>query len=545
MTKMPFHESNTLQDTKKINVLMIEGNDHDAYLIYKHLESEGWDLKYRRAESERELSYALESEEFDIILSEHSLPGFDSFTALKIIKYLEVDVPFILVTGSIGGEQAAASVMKAGANDYIPKGRIGTLSPAILRCLMDFETRRSKQAAEEALIQRNKDLEDSLRKVTQIQEQLVRFGRLKGLGEMAAGVAHDFNNALTKIMGVADIALSENVDTRLKTHLENIQTSAQDAAQVVKRVRDFHKVGPAMNVGEPVPINDIAIESVNLTKPKWKSEREANGNVITLESDFTAVPMVLGNAPEFREAITNIIFNACDAMPDGGTLRISSAFNSNSVTLSISDTGTGMTDEVKESCLAPFFSTKGEMGSGLGLALVDGLLQKFGGTLRIDSELGKGTTVHMNFSLYHVREDGSERADNREPLGAVPRLKILVIDDEPEICILIQRILLLDGHQVHAFHDSQQGVEFLNTQPFDVIICDRAMPTVGGDEIAKTLVRTQNKCPFIMISGFGDMMQMNGEVPEGVDIVLPKPISRHDLRKALYDLTRKSLVLAA
>lgn len=249
---------------------------------------------------------------------------------------------------------------------------------------------------------------------------MVQQERLRALGEMASGIAHDFNNALAKIQGFSELLLAQPAlmedPSSAREYLELINTSSKDAAAVVRRLREFYRYRDAGEPFCPVDVTDLVAQVISLTQFRWRDQAMANGVSITIETDLQPVPLVAGHESDLREALTNLLFNAVDAMPRGGAITVSTRGRDGTVSIDVRDTDTGMTEEVRRRCLEPFFTTKGEHGTGLGLAMVYGIIQRHGGSVALESAPGVGTQVML--SLPAASMSG---AIDPTPLGGVAR----------------------------------------------------------------------------------------------------------------------------
>lgn len=511
-----------------LRILLVEDSEEDALIVSRHIGRESEKLETTRVETREEMVEALRGNRFDIVLSDHNMPEFDAFEALEVLKEMKLEIPFIIVTGAIGGEEVAVQLMRCGASDFVPKGKMDRLVPAIQRQLQENEIRRQRREAIEALASKNQELEITVEMLEKTQQQLNRGARLKGLGQMAAGVVNDFNNSLTKIVGTVEIIDAVQIKA-IAPYMDQLKAAASEATSTVKRLRYFYEVSSEAKESDKVNLNDVIAETLELTRPRIESERFGANVGIEIETKVTELPLVVGEASEFREVLTNLVFNSCDAMPEGGNITISSEVKNDYVALEILDNGTGMSAEVLDQCLDPFFSTKNELGTGLGLALADGLMQRYGGVMRMESEPGLGTKVQLRFML------ATEQSEKEEvPMGFhSKRLKAIIVDDEKEIGYFMTRFLERDNHYVEYTDNARDALERIREGNFDLIIADRAMPDICGDELAKRVKTLKGNEKFIMATGFGDLMLAASEMPEGVDMILPKPISRESLRKAL------------
>jgi len=261
-----------------------------------------------------------------------------------------------------------------------------------------------KQSLEETVRQRTFDLKQALSELKATEQILAQTQRLSAVGTMASGIAHDFNNALMLIMGSGEILLGDAERRRLTKEnaiplLNDILTAARDAATLVGQLRKFSRSTEIEEVHQPVDLNAVIEQSVSFTKPKWDNQASESGSKIRVVVDFQNIPVILGDAARLRDAITNLIFNAVDAMPKGGTLTLRTCLEGSFVLLKVSDTGIGMPEEVRRRCFEPFFTTKGQNGTGLGLAMVHGIAQHHLGTIDIASEPGKGTMFTLRLPV--------------------------------------------------------------------------------------------------------------------------------------------------
>ena len=390
-----------------------------------------------------------------------------------------------------------------------------------------------QRLADEQLRETNRQLEAALRELRQSQRQVIQQERLRALGQMASGIAHDFNNALAPIVGYAELllesptALADTAKTR--TYLEYMATAAADAAAVVRRLREFYRARDESDVLEPVDLNGLIAQAVALTQPRWKDEAQALGASIRVETDLADTAMVLGQEPELRELLTNLIFNAVDAMPSGGTLTLRTRVEAEAVRLDLQDTGVGMTEEVRRRCFEPLFTSKGTRGTGLGLAVVQGIVRRHSGTIDVESTPGRGTTFSVRLPV------GNRcRLATRLPTPpAIGPLAILYVDDEVHVRHVVAAQLAADGHQVTTAADGREGLRHFVGGHFDLVITDRAMPEMNGDQVAEAIKQQAPNTPIILLTGFGDILQATGTCPKGVDLVISKPAQLPQLRAAI------------
>jgi signal transduction histidine kinase/CheY-like chemotaxis protein len=396
---------------------------------------------------------------------------------------------------------------------------------------------RRKQA-EKDLRETNRELEKALSELKATQQQVIQQERLSAIGQMASGIAHDFNNTLMPILGFADLLLNNQalLDDRKETRkcLEMLLTSAKDAANVVNRLREFYR---PIDTDEEFPVVDLAKivkQSVSLTEPKWRHQAQANGVTITVSTDLKALPVVAGEESALREVLTNLIFNAVDAMPEGGQISLETSIENESAIVRVRDTGTGMTETVRQRCLEPFFSTKGERGTGLGLSMVYGIIERHRGQLEIQSVIGKGTTFIIRLPL--AEEMPVEETALAATSGSKSSLNVLIVDDEPRILEVLSTYLRCDGHQVATTASGREALEKFRRCPFDLVVVDRVMPEMSGDQTARFIKQLNQNIPVIMLTGFGALIEVTGSQPQAVDVVLNKPVTLDVFRRTIDKL---------
>jgi signal transduction histidine kinase len=516
----------------------VEDSEDDALLVLAELKRGGYELQWQQVDTPGAMKTALLDGVWDLIISDYSMPHFSGLAALELAQASGLALPFIIISGKIG-EETAVAAMKAGAHDYLLKGHLTRLVPVVRRELREAEAQREQKWAEKNLRENKYRLARALTELRESQQQVIQQERLSALGQMASGVAHDFNNALAKILGFSELLLTSpeklNDPAAVKKCLQMVMTAAEDGANVVRRLRNFYRERHETEVFSPVNLNALVEQAVALTEPKWKQQAQTSGVTVSIRTELPEMPAIAGDASDLREVLTNLIFNAVDAMPKGGTITLATRQRGEQVVvLEVSDTGTGMTEEVRRRCLEPFFSTKGEGGTGLGLAIIYGIVQRHGGSVEIESELGKGTTFRMRLPVYTGQPVAAEEAKAET---ARVSLHVLVVDDEPLLRDIESEYLCIDGHTVDIAGDGSEALQKLRAGHFDLVITDRAMPQMNGDQLAAAIKQFTPETPVILVTGFGDLMRSNGEKPVGVDLIVPKPFTQETLRHAVEELT--------
>ena len=403
----------------------------------------------------------------------------------------------------------------------------------------------------------------------QSQETVVQQERLRALGQMASGVAHDINNAISPIALYTESLLEREtaLSDRARAYLTTIQTAIHDVARTVSRMREFYRPQESHAALARIELDRVIRGVLELTQARWRDVPQERGAVIDLHTDFANPPAaIMGAENEIRDALTNLIFNAADAMPDGGTLTVrtknavrppkpeptgtgalgavegpDAELPGEVVFLEVADTGLGMDPETRRRCLEPFFTTKGERGTGMGLAMVYGMAQRHRAELEIDSTPGRGTTVRLVFpaAAHSADETGRQLA-----LGLPVRpMRILIVDDDPLIIESLRETLRGDAHRVTAADGGQAGIEAFEAarsrgEPFELVITDLGMPHVDGRRVAAAIKSASPATPVVLLTGWGQRLTAENQVPPHVDRVLNKPPRLRDLRAALAELGR-------
>lgn len=399
-------------------------------------------------------------------------------------------------------------------------------------------------------------LQHAYEDLRQSQESVVQQERLRALGQMASGVAHDINNAISPIALYTESLLEREpaLSDRARAYLATIQTAIHDVARTVSRMREFYRPHEGKAALVRIELDRVIRGVLELTQARWRDLPQERGAVIELHTELANPPAaILGAENEIRDALTNLIFNAADAMPDGGTLtlrtkRVASQAGAGEppvemVALEVSDTGVGMDAETRRRCLEPFFTTKGERGTGMGLAMVYGMAQRHGAQVEIDSAPGQGTTVRV---LLPAAPLSAEETGRQLALGLPVRpTRILIVDDDPLIIESLRETLHGDGHHVTAAEGGQAGIDAFEAarasgKPFELVITDLGMPYVDGRRVAAAIKAASPNTPVVLLTGWGQRLMAENQVPPHVDRVLNKPPRLRELRAALAELARAS-----
>ncbi len=389
----------------------------------------------------------------------------------------------------------------------------------------------------DALREKHVALTGALESLQKTKEAIVQRERMHALGKMASGIVHDFNNLLAPILGFTELLLTfpsmMEDTTKVSTYLQKIRTAATDGAAVVSRLREFYRSREEAEEPEEFSPQHAVEQVLELTRHRWLNEAQASGHEIAVDADLRETPLVMGVVAEIRQALTNLVLNAADAMPEGGTISVRTRGVGNWVCIQIADTGTGMTPETRMRCFEPFFTTKGKFGTGLGLAIVFGIVERHRGRMDLDSEPGRGTT----FTIWLPASiDGANKGVVLNAAAKdtnVRPLRILLVDDEDLFLEVVSENLLVMGHSVDCFTDPTAALENFYKQRYDLVITDRAMPGMTGDQLAMRAREYQPSIPVVLLTGFGNIIKQSGEQPPNISEVLPKPLSQQMLREML------------
>ena len=339
-----------------------------------------------------------------LILLDLTMPNIDGFQileALRADRQGENQIPVLVLTGDDSAKNKRRA-LAAGATELLVKPfDVSEISMRIRNLLhahfLRLEIQQQNRVLEDRVRERTGELEGALEDLRATQRQLLQQERLSAFGEMAGGVVHDFSNALMSIIGYSEMLIT-NAKARADEataleYLRIINTAGRDGAHVVSRLRDFYRPRGAADLLEPLDLNEIVTQSIALAKPRGaKRERE---KTVSFRTDFKCKVMAAGIGAELREVLTNLIFNALDAIPGAGIITLRTLTQRGNAIVEVIDTGIGMSAEVRERCLEPFFTTKGDHGTGLGLAMVFGIIKRHQGALEIESEIGQGTTFRI------------------------------------------------------------------------------------------------------------------------------------------------------
>lgn len=404
--------------------------------------------------------------------------------------------------------------------------KIGAVALDNARLYMQLQDRSEK------LARAHQKIGMAFEEVSSVQEKMAHIERLKAFGELAGGLAHNFNNLLGMILGRTQLMLSRCVDEELCRELRLMERCALDGAQMVKRIQRFGKREGSEGLSL-VDVDEVVRDTVAMTENRWKA-RTADGGEIAVQTSLGRVPPVRGNRAELCEVLVNIILNAIDAMPSGGKISVSTGAAASKVFIRISDTGKGMSKEVMEKIFNPFFTTKGAGGTGLGLSISYSIIARHRGEIKVESQQGKGSIFTVTLPAANRAGHEEDKVEAKKQSG--PKGSILVIDDEKGMREVLYDILVASGHKVEVAEDGEKGLAIFKGSKNDLVITDLAMMGLSGLDVAKAVKQIQPATKILLLTGWGVQLDDKKLQGAGVNLVISKPFTLSDLNKAVSDL---------
>ena len=366
-------------------------------------------------------------------------------------------------------------------------------------------------------------------KTRELIDKSAQMKKLSALGQISFGVAHDFNNVLTVVLGRVQLMKRQTIDQYLMNSLDMIEKSALDGASKVRKIQEFSRPTKG-NLTETINLKSLIEEIIELTHPKWCDASRVKGILIEPSLELTEKLHIIGDSSDLRNAFTNLIFNAVDAMPEGGVLSIKTKKEANTVIVEFKDTGIGMTEETVEKIFDPFFSTKGVLGTGLGMSEVYGIVKRHNGRINVNSKIGKGTTITLRFP--GVKKLSND-AVSAKPTETSP-CRILVINDEEYILSILYDLLIDLGHTVTTMSSAHKALNDFKENNYDIVITDLGMPEMSGQEIGGKIKKINNSTQVILISGWALNIDENKYLGKTVDFIIKKPFS---IEKIVYTIS--------
>ena len=573
----------------RMRILIVDDEPANVALLQYMLTAAGYET-LRSTHDPRQVVPLYEEFQPDLILLDLMMPHLSGFEVMAQLEtYIAPDdcLPILVLTADVT-PATKHNALQAGASDFLTKPFDQIEVLLRIRHLLQIRTQHLQLAdqnttLEDAVRERTGELrhtlgqlEETVRQLRDTQQQVIQHERMSALGSMAAGLAHDFNNALSLILGYSELMMSDLAGTpygaRSDEFLGTVITAAQDAAKMFNRLRGFYRAADYEQEFRLMDINELAAQAVALTRPRWHGQALGQGVTIDVRCELASgLPPLLADAAELREMLTNLIFNAVDAMPQGGliTLRTGyegpeqamaaeraaavqrvagngkpdaqpadgSAFSLGGVVLEVIDQGMGMDEETCRRCLEPFFTTKGRQGTGLGLAMVYGTMQRHGGSIDLQSTPGVGTAFVLRLPLRTAPDPLA--AAPLTPEGQVPR-RILAVDDQEVFLNILRHYLTGDCHRVETAADGREALEKFRArvgtaEAFDLVITDKAMPHMSGEALAAEVKALAPQTRVVLLTGLSMSVQAGGGEAAGadIDLTLLKPVTLAALRGAV------------
>jgi PAS domain S-box-containing protein len=374
-----------------------------------------------------------------------------------------------------------------------------------------------------------------------LRERLTETEKLRSLGELASGVAHDFNNLLGAILGRSQLLRRRALEPEVDHDLAVIEKAAQDGRETVRRIQEFSRTRRDKKF-EHVDLHEILQDCLEITKTRWKDDAIRRKIAIKPTLSGGDLPPILGNASELREVFTNLILNAIDAMPQGGKLALSCSRVGQRVVTSVTDTGVGMTEHIRQHLFDPFFTTKGARGMGLGMSVVYGIVTRHEGKIDVSTALGMGTTFTLDFPVSFEKRLPVVGTDG----AALPQLlrpgKILVVDDEPEVAAVVKDVLATAGHLVDIAISGSDALQMMEVSAYDLVFTDLGMPDMSGWEVAEKINDLRPGIPVALVTGWGTALDEGDARKKGVTAIVHKPFEIDELVRIAHELLSKTAV---
>ena len=372
------------------------------------------------------------------------------------------------------------------------------------------------------------------------EKLLIQSEKMRSLGEMASGIAHDFNNCLTIILGNIKLLQETVGDKGVAEKLEAIEKAARQGTASIASLQGFSRGSEDTHKqAELLALKPLIEEVRNLTRFRWKDLPQKEGYTIDFTTEAEDAPALHINGPDFKEMLTNLIFNAVDAMPSGGHIHLSVKQEESNILLAVQDNGNGLSKEEASHIFDPYFTTKGRGHAGLGLSIAKRFVERHGGSIMVESVKGAGSTFKIGFPLLTTSDPGKLLKTKKTTLPL--HLKILLIDDEPLVRSLLRQVLENAGHTVTEASNGQEGVRCFRENNFDLVITDHGMPVMNGLDAAFRIKKQKPEMPVILITGWQTETDATFQKPSGIDEFITKPFDLEELIKLIekYGIRKK------
>jgi two-component system, cell cycle sensor histidine kinase and response regulator CckA len=498
--------------TEPLRLLLVEDSELDAELIQLELRRCGYESRAARVDNERDLRTALVSDGWDIVLCDHGLPSFTSAEALSVVRETDPELPFVILSGTIG-EEAAVESLKAGARDVVLKGNLSRLGPVIERELREAQNRQEQERLR--------------REHAELESQLIQAQRLDAIGRLAAGVAHDYRNLLGVVLGFSDLALRTlGEEDQAHEYVSEIRTAGERAITLVDQLLTFSRQQESS-----AQLTDVSA-IVRDIKPML---RQLVGDDIELELELEpALPPVLIDPRRLEQVIVNLAVNAREAMPRGGKFMVTTDSIGPDVVLRATDTGVGMDEDTRSRIFEPFYTTRADNGgTGLGLATSYGIVNQAGGSISVASQLGLGAT----FSVYlpHAETGSVGTLDQPDDDGTAQLMggseTILLVEDNQLFRKLMREALESTGYTVLDASNGVHAIELLarHQREVDLLLTDIVMPAMRGTELARRLLADNSQLRVLFMSAQPRREHEGIEDTDGATGFIAKPFTLESL----------------
>ena len=501
---------------QRLNILHIEDSEADSLLIQQLLVHEGLNCQLDRVETREQLEGALRRSAFDLILADCKLPRFSGLEALSLARSLYPDIPFVFVSGTIG-EDTAIESLRNGATDYVLKDRLSRLVPAVMRALTDAKNRANFE---------------------QMERRLREAQRLEAIGTLAGGVAHDYNNLLTIISGNASLLkITSDQPAKIITVAETIDRAVQRGSELVRGLLVFARQGQTRLA--PIDIAKQVQDTVGMLQATFPE------NIAIIQHCPLNLPQLFADPAQIDRIFINLLTNARDAMPNGGTITITISagpagpfpdqpkeVTKEYLRIEVTDTGSGMDETVKQHIFEPFFTTKPSgKGTGLGLPVVYGLIQNHHGFVDVKSHPGLGTTFILFLPISTPGEKGIVAESEPLPIRSSGFETILVVEDEFDVAKFLETLFSLSGYKVLLAKDSHEAIELFSGRRDEIqlVFADVALAEIDGFALCTRLKERKPGLKVILTSGHIDRSIEQRQKQYGIDAFVPKPYNPQEL----------------
>ncbi len=511
-----------------LHVLFVEDSEDDATLLVRNITRAGYDIFFERVDTTKAFEKALEKRGWDIIISDNSMPNFNGLSAIRIRNEKELDTPFIVVSGTIS-EESAVEIMKAGANDYISKNNLLRLIPAIQRELKETEVRKEKN---------------------KLQNQLFQAQKMESIGNLASGIAHDYNNLLTIIIGFSSLLLEQfkNDDAKCED-INAILNAARQAQALTQQLLSFAR--------KKVVLEQVLNVNIIISDTKKMLQRLI-GEDIKIETILQPEIMnIKADRGQIEQVLINLVCNAKDAMPNGGKIIIRTEYKyfdkeqildlpnlktGNFVHLSITDTGTGMDNETVQHIFEPYFTTKEVgKGTGLGLSIVYNVINKHNGIINVYSEKGKGTTFNIYLPVSYSKEEDRIIKEFKVQDFQGEKENVLIVEDEEVICEYAKTVLQENNYVVFACSTIDEAVKIFKEKQNEIslLFTDMILTDGSGLQLAENLLSINPKLRILITSGYIDENLQHQMIQEKEIPFIGKPYSMDELLQTVKRVLRR------